>query len=95
MNGLDRTKAPEEVLVWITDEVKKMRRERLSSTERQALVLEDQREESELQGYVVEAIAADLTSMVPETGTSSMDGDDTKVPVTTPVGRQSGMSADA
>lgn len=82
-HGLDRTKAPEEVLIWIIDEIRRMRRENLSKEERRRLVMEDVREEEELRGYVAEAIAAEVTSMLPGSTSPILDAD--KLPA-----RQSG-----
>jgi peptide-N4-(N-acetyl-beta-glucosaminyl)asparagine amidase len=64
-HGLDRTKAPEEVLLWITDEIRRMRRESLSKEEKRRLVIEDEREEQELRGYVAQAIALEVTHLLP------------------------------
>ncbi|KAI9825840.1 MAG: peptide-N4-(N-acetyl-beta- glucosaminyl)asparagine amidase [Thelocarpon impressellum] len=95
-HGLDRVKAPEEVLLWIVDEIRKMRRESLSKDERRRLIKEDEREERELRGYVAQAIAADVTSMLPGSPASaqgrpsSAGGDDQKVPEAGVAGRQSG-----
>lgn len=89
--GLDRTRAPEEVVLWITDEIRRMRRANLSKHERMRLIKEDEREEQELRGYVAQAIAAEVTSMLPGSlgdGSSPVDGPKL------PAGRQSGMGAD-
>jgi peptide-N4-(N-acetyl-beta-glucosaminyl)asparagine amidase len=97
--ALDRTRAPEEVTRWITEEITRKRRERLSPEARQTLKQEDEREERELQSYVVQAIAVDVTSMLPEgpppaasneTTRPSAESDDHKLPVVEGTGRQSG-----
>ena len=85
-HGLDRTKAPEEVLIWITDEIRRMRRENMPKDERRRLVIEDQREEQELRGYVARAIAAEVTNLLPGVGMPS-PSDAEKLQ-----GRQSGSS---
>lgn len=59
-HGLDRNRCPEEVLVWITDEIKKLRRENASKEDRRRLIIEDHREEKELRGYVLGALAAEI-----------------------------------
>ncbi|KAL8973285.1 MAG: hypothetical protein Q9197_002427 [Variospora fuerteventurae] len=59
-HGLDRNRCPEEVLVWITDEIKKLQRENASKEDRRRLIIEDHREEKELRGYVVQALAAEI-----------------------------------
>ena len=103
-HGLERTKAPEEVLVWITNEIRKMRRESLSKEERRRLIKEDQREEKELRGYMAQALAVEVANMLPGSPTSPISiGVDTTIPTTTtttttatnddqkhPAGRQSG-----
>ena len=84
-HGLDRTRAPEEVLIWIIDEIRRMRRENLSKEERRRLTMEDVREEEELRGYVAQAIATEVTNMLPGSLSPVMDTD--KLPA-----RQSGES---
>lgn len=93
-HGLDRTKAPEEVLIWITNEVRRMRRESLSKDERRRLIKEDEREEKELRGYVAQALAVEVANMLPGSPTSPIN---TGVAVPTedhkhPAGRQSGSA---
>ena len=63
--GLDRNRAPEEVLLYITNEIKKMRRETLSKDERRRLIKEDEREDRELRGYVVQALTAEIERIIP------------------------------
>ncbi len=86
--ALDRTRAPEGVLLWITDEIRRMRRENLSKEERRRLIKEDEREEKELQAYAAQALAVEVTNMLPGSPTSATTPDEQKVPA----GRQSGMS---
>ncbi|KAL8955642.1 MAG: hypothetical protein Q9183_006574 [Haloplaca sp. 2 TL-2023] len=62
-HGLDRSRCPEEVLVWITDEIKNLRRRDMDKEVRRRLVMEDHREEKELRGYVVSALAAEMGRM--------------------------------
>ena len=89
-HGLDRTRCPEEVLLWIMQEVRKMRRENMPKEERRRLMKEDEREERELRGYVAQTLAKQLSAMMPgsftSTGSQGPSGDDTKLPA----GRQSG-----
>ncbi|KAI9807840.1 MAG: peptide-N4-(N-acetyl-beta- glucosaminyl)asparagine amidase [Sarcosagium campestre] len=94
-HGLERTRAPEETVLWIMDEVKRMRRESMPKEERHRLIKEDQREEKELRGYVAQAIAVEVTNMLPGSpeaassrGTLLPGADDQKLPV----GRQSGAT---
>ena len=79
-HGADRKRCPEEVLIWITDEIKKIRRENITSKdERRRLIIEDQREEKELRGYVVQALASEISLMLP-TGQQQASGDEQKLP---------------
>ncbi|KAL9578071.1 MAG: hypothetical protein Q9212_005959 [Teloschistes hypoglaucus] len=80
-HGLDRNRAPEEVLVWITDEIKKLRRgDNTSKDDRRRLVVEDHREEKELRGYVVRALAAGLDRITLSDGQPSPAGEEQKLP---------------
>ena len=83
-HGADRNRCPEEVLVWITDEIKKLRRENLSKEDRRRIIIEDHREEKELRGYVVRALAAEI-GRINLSGQPSTLGEEQKVP-----GRASG-----
>lgn len=80
-HGLDRTKAPEGVLLWIIDEIRRLRRENLSKEERRRLIMEDQREELELSGYVAQALATEVTSMLPGSPTAAGPAGTTAVAV--------------
>ncbi|EDN04317.1 predicted protein [Histoplasma mississippiense (nom. inval.)] len=93
-HGMSRTRAPEEVLLWVIHEIRRMRRENLSKEERRRLMKEDEREERELRGYMAQAIAMEINNLFPN-GRISSNGtggatngngastDETKVPVTT------------
>lgn len=63
--GLDRTRCPEEVLLWIMHEIKKMRRENMDKSDQSRLMKEDSREEKELQSYVAQALTAQMVSTLP------------------------------
>ncbi|KAL8917646.1 MAG: hypothetical protein Q9208_007827 [Pyrenodesmia sp. 3 TL-2023] len=78
-HGLDRNRCPEEVLVWITDDIKKMRRENTAKEDRRRLVIEDHREEKELRGYVVQALAAQI-GQINLSGQPSTTGEEQKLP---------------
>ncbi|KAL8803799.1 MAG: hypothetical protein Q9223_006069 [Gallowayella weberi] len=78
-HGADRNRCPEEVLVWIMDEIKKIRRENLSKDDRRRVIIEDHREEKELRGYVVRALAAEI-GRINLSGQPSGPGDEQKVP---------------
>ena len=78
-HGADRNRCPEEVLVWITDEIKKIRRENLSKEDRRRVIYEDHREEKELRGYVVRALAAEI-GRINLSGQPTTSGEEQKLP---------------
>lgn len=91
-HGMSRTRAPEEVLLWVIHEIRRMRRENLSKDERRRLMKEDEREERELRGYMAQAIATEINNLFPNgrisnngnggTSGNEASSDETKVPVT-------------
>jgi peptide-N4-(N-acetyl-beta-glucosaminyl)asparagine amidase len=81
-HGADRNRCPEEVLMFITNEIRRMRRENMSKEERKRLIIEDEREEKELRGYVIQALAASICKMLPHSGTAS-GGEGIKIPTRT------------
>lgn len=96
-HSLDRNRAPEEVLLYIMNEIKQMRRENLSKEEKRRLFKEDQREDKELRGYVVQALTAEIEKLVSTSGPGSSHqhgglsgsaGSEQKLPV-----RQTGAAA--
>ena len=90
--GLERTRCPEDVLLWITHEIKKMRRENLDKPDRTRLLHEDDREEKELRSYVAQALAAQMVRQMPA-GVSPPMQDQAHPPadeVKIPIGRESG-----
>jgi len=96
-HSLDRTKAPEEVMIWITNEIRRIRRENLSKEERRRLIKEDEREEKELRGYVAQALAVEVANMLPSSPSSPSGPGGTGATTTSedqkhPAGRQSGSA---
>jgi peptide-N4-(N-acetyl-beta-glucosaminyl)asparagine amidase len=83
--ALPRTKCPEEVLLWIMLEIRKIRRENLDKPARMQLVREDDREERQLRGYVAHALTSEMIStMSGAVGESRQEG------VKSPAERQDG-----
>lgn len=80
-HGLDRTRASEEVLLWVIHEIRRIRREKFTKEELKRVTKEDEREEREMRAFMAQSITADINSLLPGR-TSSSRSDEIKVPVT-------------
>lgn len=91
-HGLERNKCPEEVLLFITKEIKQIRRGAMLKDERKRLIIEDEREDKELRGYVIQNLAAEIGRMIPVGASANAAppsaGDEQKLPA-----RRSGAQA--
>lgn len=89
-HGLPRTRCPEECLLWMMYEIRKIRRGNMSKPEQQKLRAEDEREERELQSYVAHSLTRDMLSAMPGSRLQPGFGhppprpDEQKAPVQTP-----------
>ena len=93
----ERDRCPEEVLLYIINEIRGLRRAQMSKDEHYRLEKEDAREDKELRSYLVASIVQSLVSdlRVMDLGTSNPSlGEDqklsTELPVVQVAGRQSG-----
>lgn len=65
IHGKPRTKCPEEVLLWIMYEIRKLRRDGMNKPEQQNLRWDDEREEKELQSFVATSVTQEMLKSMP------------------------------
>lgn len=80
--ALSRTRCPEEVLLWIILEIRKIRRENFDKETRRRLMHEDEREERELRRFVADAVTNEMIQSFPgaRPGIQQQRSDDVKTP---------------
>ncbi|RDW93945.1 peptide-N4-(N-acetyl-beta-glucosaminyl)asparagine amidase [Aspergillus mulundensis] len=78
-HGAPRSRVPEEVLAWVIQEIRKMRRENRPKEEQRRLFKEDEREERELRMYTACSLAAELNNLLPSNRPTGRP-DEVKVP---------------
>ena len=62
---MSRSRCPEEVLLYIIHEIRKLRRENMEKETRRRLMKEDEREERELRSYVAHALTSEMIHALP------------------------------
>ena len=67
-HGGERTKCPEDVLLFILDEIRRIRRRNMDKDAKFKLEVEDSLESREMKHYYVSALMAEVIQLVPKTG---------------------------
>ncbi|OJJ46944.1 hypothetical protein ASPZODRAFT_65207 [Penicilliopsis zonata CBS 506.65] len=91
-HGAPRTRVSEEVLLWVIHEIRRMRRETISPSDRKRLIKEDEREERELRAYTVAGLAAEINGLLPS-GSTNRRPEDQKVPASIQDGAMEWLNA--
>lgn len=88
-HGAERNRCPEEVLMYIINEIRQMRREGLSKEEKRRIIREDQREERELRDCLVFSLTSELEkSLAPRSHGGSSGSLEIKVPARATTGTE-------
>ena len=78
VHGLGRTRCPEEVLLFIIHEIRRMRRENMDKSHQNQLRHGDEREDRELRRFVAKSLTAEMINSIP--GATNAAGEQLKTP---------------
>lgn len=74
-HALPRTKAPENVLIHILDEIRSMRRRDMDKKEKFRLEGEDMKEDQEFRRYIIDNLIKEISHIMPGTQRRRLDPD--------------------